>query len=418
MAGWGPPERQRVPSSVRAAPPGRTTWAVSQVRAPHKDVARRHPRPLSLCLTKGWEGAKRLSRVGWENRPVIQQGGKMVNALTGVENRQVPDDAVDEMSGVRGSQLDLTVAAGASPSARQGGRQVPGRSGPRRSHQRRHLPAMVEPALPTRDLSGIRCWREAAAAMATPHCHDDLEVMMVDGDGPADFQFRERILHLEPGPVIAFWGAFPHTLAQSSSGRVLARLMVPMGLVLSRSLPEPLIASLLAGRVLRADIDAQVVSAHFAQWAVDVRSADTEVRTATMLEIEGWLHRIVPKLASIDGVQAAAVSARSLEAAAAMCRYVMLHFRETLHVADVARAAGLHPQYAMTLFRETIGTTIGDYLTGWRLSEAQRLLVGTSATTSQVAFAAGFGSVSQFYECFTLRCGRTPREYRLAMRRV
>lgn len=310
-------------------------------------------------------------------------------------------------------------AAGKGPVGDQPGRYAPSSRKRSGGGGRRRLRAVAEQAGPLRprpDLTGIRCWREGALAMAAPHCHDDLEVMMLEGQGPADFQFRDHLLHLESGAVIAFWAAFPHTLAQNSSGRVLARLMVPMSLVLSRNVPEPLTASLLAGRVLTADVDPMLVSSRFGEWALDVRSGDTDVRKATLLEIEGWLHRIMPKLSSIDGDPAAAASPRNLEATAAMCRYVMSHFREAIQVADIARAAGLHPQYAMTLFRRTIGTTIGDYLTGWRVSEAQRLLVATSATTSNVAFAAGFGSVSQFYECFTLRCGRTPREYRVAMR--
>lgn len=88
---------------------------------------------------------------------------------------------------------------------------------------------------------------------------------------------------------------------------------------------------------------------------------------------------------------------------------------EAIQTADIPGAAGLH-QYTMTLLRDAVGTTIVDYLTSWRLSEAQRLLVATSSTISNVTFAAGFGSVIRLNECLTRRCGRTPREYRLAVR--
>jgi AraC-like DNA-binding protein len=98
-----------------------------------------------------------------------------------------------------------------------------------------------------------------------------------------------------------------------------------------------------------------------------------------------------------------------------MCRYIVQHFHEPLRVADVADAAGIHPQYAMTLFRNTIGYTIAEYLTRCRVAEAQRLLLATEANVSDVAFASGFGSVSQFYDRFTARCGRTPRQYRQDM---
>jgi AraC-like DNA-binding protein len=99
-----------------------------------------------------------------------------------------------------------------------------------------------------------------------------------------------------------------------------------------------------------------------------------------------------------------------------MCQYIVTNFREQLHVAEVAKAANVHPHYAMILFRETVGCTVVDYVTKCRVAEAQRLLVSSDAAISQIAFASGFGSISQFYERFTMTCGRTPRQYRLEMR--
>lgn len=43
-------------------------------------------------------------------------------------------------------------------------------------------------------------------------------------------------------------------------------------------------------------------------------------------------------------------------------------------------------------------------------------LAESAAAVCDVAFAAGFGSVSQFYDRFTSSCGTTPRRFRLDMR--
>jgi AraC-like DNA-binding protein len=66
----------------------------------------------------------------------------------------------------------------------------------------------------------------------------------------------------------------------------------------------------------------------------------------------------------------------------------------------------------MTLFRETVGTTLGAYLTRCRMAEAQRLLLTTGMTTSEIAHAAGFGSQSSFYAHFTRSCQVSPSAYR------
>ncbi|TDE92651.1 AraC family transcriptional regulator [Occultella glacieicola] len=70
----------------------------------------------------------------------------------------------------------------------------------------------------------------------------------------------------------------------------------------------------------------------------------------------------------------------------------------------------------MTLFRRSVGATIGSYLTRYRVAAAQRLLISTVMTTAEIAHAAGFGSRSTFYTRFTRICGLAPGAYRTAVR--
>lgn len=67
---------------------------------------------------------------------------------------------------------------------------------------------------------------------------------------------------------------------------------------------------------------------------------------------------------------------------------------------------------AMTVFRRAVGVTLGQYVTMCRVAEAQRLLLTTSLRVTEIAEAAGFGSLSSFYEHVSAACGMTPREYR------
>jgi AraC-like DNA-binding protein len=60
--------------------------------------------------------------------------------------------------------------------------------------------------------------------------------------------------------------------------------------------------------------------------------------------------------------------------------------------------------------------SIGDYLGQCRIAEAQRLLLATDATTSQIAVQAGFGSTSRLYERFSRDVGMPPAAYRASMR--
>jgi len=266
------------------------------------------------------------------------------------------------------------------------------------------------------DLFHIRCFSRAAAAMPAPHRHDDLEVVLVDGTEPVYYEHLGRLVALSPGRVTAFWATYPHALAKRSSGAVLQRLMVPIGLLLTRGLPEPLVIGLLAGNVLSAEVDPAGVDAKFRQWEFDAVSGIAEARKAMLLEIDGWLRRLSAELSDSATGSARArvgVSAHSTAVVASMCRFIVRHFQEPIRVADVASAASVAPQYGMTLFHHVTGLPVAEYLNRCRVAEAQRLLLASEANVSDVAFAAGFGSVSQFYDRFATSCGTTPRQFRL-----
>jgi AraC-like DNA-binding protein len=130
-----------------------------------------------------------------------------------------------------------------------------------------------------------------------------------------------------------------------------------------------------------------------------------------MLEIQARVRRLAR--ATVDGpVHRYAGDDPTLLQAVSMARHIARNFREPITVADVAAAAHVHPTYAMTQFRKVVRTTISDYVKLYRLAEARRLLVTTDLPASQVAAAAGFGSVSRFYKVFTHACGTTPARFR------
>jgi AraC-like DNA-binding protein len=85
-------------------------------------------------------------------------------------------------------------------------------------------------------------------------------------------------------------------------------------------------------------------------------------------------------------------------------------------IGRIASEVGLNPSYAMRLFRDVGGITIGACLMQQRIALAQRLLCTTDAKTLDIAFDCGFSSVSSFYEMFTRTCGQSPGKYRRTAR--
>ena len=92
--------------------------------------------------------------------------------------------------------------------------------------------------------------------------------------------------------------------------------------------------------------------------------------------------------------------------------YIARNYHEPLTAEMIAKANGLHPNYAMNLFRRAFGTTMTTFITQHRISHAQRLLVTTGDSILNIALAAGFQSLSRFNEAFKSICGCPPRDYR------
>ena len=88
------------------------------------------------------------------------------------------------------------------------------------------------------------------------------------------------------------------------------------------------------------------------------------------------------------------------------------HYREDLTLAKIGEAVGLHPNYAMTLFRSTCGMSVWRYVTRLRLAHAQRLLATSEKTTLAIALESGFGSLNRFYEAFRREFSMPPGEFR------
>ena len=94
--------------------------------------------------------------------------------------------------------------------------------------------------------------------------------------------------------------------------------------------------------------------------------------------------------------------------------------RELLHdrfpsppgVAEIARAAGVHPVHLARTFREHHGMTIGEYVRKLRVEHACRQISTTDAPLSEIALAAGFCDQSHFSRTFKRVTGTTPAEYR------
>lgn len=95
----------------------------------------------------------------------------------------------------------------------------------------------------------------------------------------------------------------------------------------------------------------------------------------------------------------------------AAIEYISHHYKESIKLEDLARAAALSPQYFCKYFHVVTGKSPVAYLNYYRVERACYLLERKNSTVTEVAMECGFNDVSYFIRCFKKHKGITPYQY-------
>lgn len=96
--------------------------------------------------------------------------------------------------------------------------------------------------------------------------------------------------------------------------------------------------------------------------------------------------------------------------------YIHQHMNEEISLTQVAGHCGLTPCYFSSFFRKAVGCGFKEYLLNQKMELACQRLVVTNDSIIDVAFQAGFGSVSTFQRVFKQKKGVSSSQYRHLIR--
>jgi AraC-like DNA-binding protein len=96
--------------------------------------------------------------------------------------------------------------------------------------------------------------------------------------------------------------------------------------------------------------------------------------------------------------------------------FIDQHAGEELSLTRVAKAANTSANYLSEKFKEAVGVNFVKYVARARYEKAAALLGNGDLRVSEIAFAAGFQSLSQFNRVFKKFAGKSPSQYRAARR--
>jgi len=257
--------------------------------------------------------------------------------------------------------------------------------------------------------------------MLRPHWHAQVEVNYLMA-GSVHYRMGDHDLRLSAGQMCLFWGGQPHQMDQSSDDSLYAGAHLPLVYFFRMRLPPDVSSMLMGGATMLTSVTDRADDENFARWFRYTTSGDTlkaqHAVEELLLRVERMFlepYSMVSSASEGKRTEDAEVTAPSI-GVVRMCDYIAANFLEDIDATDIARAADLHPKYAMNLFRKSTGMTLIKYLTLLRLSRAQAMLMNCKENILQVAMESGFGSVSAFNKAFRQIAGMSPSDFRRDVR--
>jgi len=93
-------------------------------------------------------------------------------------------------------------------------------------------------------------------------------------------------------------------------------------------------------------------------------------------------------------------------------KYIEEHSGEELSLTKVAKAVNINANHLSENFKQITGINFVEYVARARFATACNLLLNPNLRISEIAFAAGFQSLSQFNRVFKRFSGKSPTQYR------
>jgi AraC family transcriptional regulator, melibiose operon regulatory protein len=265
--------------------------------------------------------------------------------------------------------------------------------------------------------AGLTCSRQTALPNKCATYHTHVEVNLIK-KGSVTYLSGSTERRVGAGQMVTFWTAIPHQIVGATADAEYYVMTIPLSWFLQCRLPESFVHLVLNGQVL---VDPQTVSRvdfdMFERWIADLRLHQPARQRMVLLEVEARLLRFAVGLTATNpsashAHKGAACDRNSVDRIRQMLCFIAQNYTGQITVDLISKAVGFHPNYAMSLFRKTFGTTLVNYVTCHRVSHAQRLLAASDQKVVDVAMSSGFNSLSRFNEAFKKTCGCSPREYR------
>jgi AraC-like DNA-binding protein len=258
---------------------------------------------------------------------------------------------------------------------------------------------------------GLTCEIWMADLMRKPDRHNEIEINYCTKES-ITYLFQGTRITIPEKSFTVFWGLVPHQIVDYTGSAPYFVCTIPLTQFLEWKLP-----AFFVDRILKGEVVIENEGEHsfydefiFKKWLEDLSSK--EDHEATLLEMQARLLRMTGRILPLKETQRLQIHSSEINQVEQIALYIAQNYYHPIKAADIGREVGLHPDYANVVFKKAFGMTINEYIIQERISHAQRKLISTDKSITDILYECGFNSTSRFNAAFKKINECTPREFK------
>ncbi len=247
------------------------------------------------------------------------------------------------------------------------------------------------------------------------HWHDEIELVLVR-TGAMEASLSNRSYSLRSGDVLLIDSGEVHNLIPQEEAQWLSVRFSPK--LIEEQIPESDgVSSWRRGgfKVCRCSHQwSEEAVADVRQLIESMYREDSEKRTGWQAAVRGSLYRLLVIIArelpsGDDSAARRDVQDMNLKRTLS---FLAENYTRDISLKECADAMGFNMNYFSRFFRSHTGIHFHQYLTALRLQKAERLLLSTGLSITEIVYQSGFQNAKTFNRVFKNVHGCSPREFR------
>ncbi len=270
--------------------------------------------------------------------------------------------------------------------------------------------------------------KKTQSSIRRPHYHQYIEFLIGKENCRIDTWIAGEKLSLSEGDLLVINAEVPHSFDHSrQTGSYICIKVLPKMIYFSENpmYDSKYVIPFLQNNLLpyqffkRTELEGSGISTIMQSmldcWTAQEYGYEIAIKSL-FLQVFLWIIRYNHKNGRTPMDPSSEVSYENIRIIQKSVEFINKSFAEITE-ADAAAKVNMSYSYYSRLFRRVMGKNFNDYLTTVRINEAERLLLTSDRSVTEIALATGFSTSSHFIEKFRKLKKITPKQYRLTWKK-